>query len=231
MILVDDGSELAVCNYRYVDENGREIPERAGRSPITRGADIDHLKLIYLLYLIQSASSYLISYKNSILLAYQKAYVRLLWEQVFKLVQIVGQIIALVLTGSFILYLAIQLVSQFMINVAVSVKVDKDYPYLKGCRKFPSKAECRHIVKNIGAMSLHRLVKYFANYGVRTVSVCAAYGAAYMLCRGFVDNGILGFVGGGLLYTAIFAAIAWVLYGRTPEFKYFMQMMEKRKQK
>lgn len=391
------------------------------------GADIDHLKLIYLLYLIQSASSYLLSYKNSILLAYQKAYVRLLWEQVFKLVQIVGQIIALVLTGNFILYLAIQLVSQFMINVAVSVKVDKDYPYLKGCRKFPSKAECRHIVKNIGAMSLHRLatvvvnstdnmimtayiglttvgmysnyklvisgvnnlfgkvasaftgsignlhatedsdkvyevycvldfamfllfgyvtgglallfnafiriwcgenylfstatvmmmviqfyltgmrqmnlqfrsamglfwedrykaifeaainlvvslilvrrygvagviggtivstlatcfwmepyvlmrygiktdwrrrlVKYFVDYGVRTVSVCAAYGAAYMLCRGFVDNGILGFVGGGLLYTVIFAAIALVLYGRTPEFKYFMQMMAKRKKK
>ena len=163
MILVDDGSELAVCNYRYVDENGREIPERAGRSPITRSEVIDHLKLIYLLYLIQSASSYLLSYKNSILLAYQKAYVRLLWEQVFKLVQIVGQIIALVLTGSFILYLAIQLFSQFMINVAVSVKVDKDYPYLKGCRKFPSEAECRHIVKNIGAMSLHRLVKYFAD--------------------------------------------------------------------
>ena len=52
-----------------------------------------------------------------------------------------------------------------------------------------------------------------------------------MLCRDFVDNGILGFVGGGLLYTVIFAAIAWVLYGRTPEFKYFMQMMEKRKKK
>ena len=80
-------------------------------------------------------------------------------------------------------------------------------------------------------MSLHRLVKYFADYGVRTMSVCAAYGAAYMLCRGFVDNGILGFVGGGLLYTAIFAAIALVLYGRTPEFKYFMQMMAKRKKK
>lgn len=58
-----------------------------------------------------------------------------------------------------------------------------------------------------------------------------AYGAAYMLCRDFVDNGILGFVGGGLLYTVIFAAIALVLYGRTPEFKYFMQMMAKRKKK
>lgn len=59
----------------------------------------------------------------------------------------------------------------------------------------------------------------------------AGIGAAYMLCRGFVDNGILGFVGGGLLYTVIFAAIALVLYGRTPEFKYFMQMMAKRKKK
>ena len=39
-----DGSELAVCNYRYVDENGREIPERAGRSPITRSEVIDRVQ-------------------------------------------------------------------------------------------------------------------------------------------------------------------------------------------
>ena len=85
------------------------------------GAEIEHLQLIYLLYLVQSSSSYLLSYKNSILLAYQKAYIRLLWEQVFKLVQIIGQIIVLILTGNFILYLVIQMIAQFMINVAVSI--------------------------------------------------------------------------------------------------------------
>ena len=31
-----DGSEMALCNYRYVDERGKEIKERAGESPIVR---------------------------------------------------------------------------------------------------------------------------------------------------------------------------------------------------
>ena len=149
------------------------------------GAEIEHLQLIYLLYLVQSSSSYLLSYKNSILLAYQKAYIRLLWEQVFKLVQIIGQIIVLILTGNFILYLAIQMIAQFMINVAVSIGVDKDYPYLKECRQFPSRAECRHIVKNIGAMSMHRLATVIvsstdnmimtAYIGLTTVGVYSNY--------------------------------------------------------
>ena len=73
------------------------------------GAEIDNLQLIYLLYLIQSSTSYLLSYKNSILMAYQKAYVRLAWEQVFKLIQFVLQILVLIFTGNFILYLIVKL--------------------------------------------------------------------------------------------------------------------------
>lgn len=37
---------------------------------------IENLKLIYLMYVANSVCSYLLSYKNSIFLAYQKAYVK-----------------------------------------------------------------------------------------------------------------------------------------------------------
>ena len=127
------------------------------------GAEIDNLQLIYLLYLIQSATSYLLSYKNSILMAYQKAYVRLAWEQAFKLIQVVLQILVLIFTGNFILYLIVQLTSQFMINVAVARKVDREYAYLKDCHEFPAKAERNDIVKNIGALSLHRIATLVVN--------------------------------------------------------------------
>ena len=40
---------------------------------------IENLKLIYLMYVANSVCSYLLSYKNSIFLAYQKAYVKNLW--------------------------------------------------------------------------------------------------------------------------------------------------------
>ena len=61
------------------------------------------------------------------------------------------------LTGNFILYLAVQFVMQFIPNIIVSVKVDKEFPYLKECRELPEKEEFHGILRTIGAMSFHKL--------------------------------------------------------------------------
>lgn len=61
------------------------------------------------------------------------------------------------LTGNFILYLAVQFVMQFIPNIIVSVKVDKEFPCLKECRELPEKEEFHGILRNIGAMSFHKL--------------------------------------------------------------------------
>ena len=42
-------------------------------------------------------------------------------------------------------------------NIIVSVKVDKEFPYLKECRELPEKEEFHGILRNIGAMSFHKL--------------------------------------------------------------------------
>ena len=104
-----------------------------------------------------SVCSYLLSYKNSIYLAYQKAYVRNLWAQLCDAVKTLFQIVLIVLTGNFILYLAVQFVMQFIPNIIVSVKVDKEFPYLKECRELPEKEKFHGILRNVGAMSFHKL--------------------------------------------------------------------------
>ena len=106
---------------------------------IKDSSGIEHLRLIYLMYVANSVCSYLLSYKNSIYLAYQKAYVRNLWAQLCDAVKTLFQIVLIVLTGNFILYLAVQFVMQFIPNIIVSVKVDKEFPYLKECRELPEK--------------------------------------------------------------------------------------------
>lgn len=118
---------------------------------------IEHLRLIYMMYVANSACSYLLSYKNSIFLAYQKAYVKNLWVVVFDALKTVCQIIIIVLTQNFILYLLAQFVLQFIPNIIVSIQADKEYPYLKKSKELPDKDEFRHILRNIGAMSLHKL--------------------------------------------------------------------------
>ena len=117
---------------------------------------IENLRVIYLMYLGNSVCSYLLSYKNSILLAYQKAYVRTVIEQLVRTAQMLLQIAVLVLTGNFLLYLAVQIGALIVTNAAVSIKVDRDYPYLKAEKRLPSKEKRGEIVKNIWAMSMHR---------------------------------------------------------------------------
>lgn len=46
---------------------------------------------------------------------------------------------------------------QFIPNIIVSVKVDKEFPYLKECRELPEKEKFHGILRNVGAMSFHKL--------------------------------------------------------------------------
>ena len=121
------------------------------------GGGIEHLRLIYCMYVVSSASSYLLSYKNSIYLAYQKGYIRAGLSQLIELLRYAVQIAVLILTGNFILYLLTQFIIQFLPNIIISRKVDREYPYLKASKELPLPEERRSIFKNVGAMSIHRL--------------------------------------------------------------------------
>lgn len=124
---------------------------------IKGGEGIENIRLIYLMYVFSSASSYLLSYKNSIYQAYQKSYLYAGWSIVCSCIRTALQIVALLLTHNFILYLAIQFVLQFVPNIIISRQADKEFPYLKQCHDLPEKEERNGILKNIGAMSMHKL--------------------------------------------------------------------------
>ncbi len=146
---------------------------------------IEHLRIIYLMYLMNSVCSYLLYYKNSILLAYQRAYVRTVVEQIMKFAQTIAQVAVLVLTRNFLLYLGIQIGAQILTNFIVSKKVDNEFPYLKREKGLPPKEQRDDIVKNIWAMSMHRLGNVFVNgtdnlimsafIGLSTVGVYSNY--------------------------------------------------------
>ena len=124
---------------------------------IKGGEGIEHITLIYMIYVLGSASSYLLSYKNSIYQAYQKGYICAGWSMACECIKIVSQITVLLLTRNFILYLAVQQAIQFLPNIMVSRMVDKEFPYLKECHELPEREERNGILKNIGAMSMHKL--------------------------------------------------------------------------
>lgn len=120
--------------------------------------DVEHILLIYLLYLANSVLSYLLVYKRTIISVHQMNYIVLFYQTAFLLVQDILQIIILVTTGNFILFLLMYIVCTLLCNLCLSKKADRMYPFLrqKNKKKLP-KEERNAILKNIRAMLMHKV--------------------------------------------------------------------------
>ena len=119
---------------------------------------VDHLILIYLLYLVNSVLSYLLIYKKTLLDAHQLSYIGVLYKTVGWMIKDVAQILVLIFTRNFVLYVGLLLISTLITNILVSKKADRYYPYLKEKEVSPlSKDQKDGILKNVKAMLMHKI--------------------------------------------------------------------------
>lgn len=86
---------------------------------------------LYILYLINTVATYFFSYKKAVLTADQKDYIVSLITQIVSVAMNVSQIIVLLITHNFILYLLTQIAFNIIANLCCSYYVDKKYSYLK----------------------------------------------------------------------------------------------------
>ena len=120
--------------------------------------DVDHLVLIYLLYLLNSVISYLLIYKKTLVDAHQMSYITVLYHNGFLVLQDICQIVILLCTKNFILFLMIAVLCTFLGNACMSRKADKMFPYLKeSCNGHLPKEEKQQIVRNVKAMMMHKI--------------------------------------------------------------------------
>ncbi len=108
-----------------------------------------YIRIIFVLFLLQTTSSYLFTYKRSMLSADQKQYVITIFDLCYKIFTIVAGIIVLKLTRELACYLVLLIVSTVAENLLISQKVDRMYPYLKKhCASLP-KEENIAIAKDV----------------------------------------------------------------------------------
>lgn len=126
---------------------------------IIKGADgVQNIYLIYCIYLANTVSSYLISYKSTILSADQRNYLLTNINTVVKLITTAAQITMLVLFRNYLLYLLIEAVLLFISKLYINHFVNVKYPYLKGKNSEKlSKSEKRTIFTKIKALLLHKV--------------------------------------------------------------------------
>ena len=120
--------------------------------------DIKNLDLIYFLFVLNTSVSYFYSYKRSLIISDQKRYIATIYRYGFYFILNVVQIIVLLITKNYLLFLIVQVIFTWLENVFVSIKADKMYPYLKEKKVEKLKTtELKKIKQNINAMLFHKI--------------------------------------------------------------------------
>lgn len=120
--------------------------------------DIEHLQIIFLMFVINSAASYFFSYKRSLIIADQKRYIATIYRYVMYFALNAGQCMLLLLTRNYLLFLGLQIIATLIENILVSRKADRMYLYLRKKSTVCLDKETRNsIIQNTKAMFFHRL--------------------------------------------------------------------------
>lgn len=120
--------------------------------------DVSNIDIIYLLFVANVAISYFYSYKRSLIICDQKKYIATVFHYVFYFAMNLAQILALLITRNYILFLLLQVCFTWLENWVVSRKAEKMYPFLK--EKSINSLDAttkKEIKKNIGAMLFHKI--------------------------------------------------------------------------
>ncbi len=93
--------------------------------------ETDYIRIVFLLFVVQSASSYFFAYKRSLLNADQNNYAVSFFSVAFNVILMVISAVALICTRNYIAYLIVWIVNTLASNIAISCYADRRYPFLR----------------------------------------------------------------------------------------------------
>lgn len=147
----------------------------------------ENISLLYLLFLLNTVSSYFFVYKKSIIIADQKNYIVLSVTEGVHIAQIVVQILFLLITHNYIIYLIIQIFCTILGNIISSVIADRMYPFLKEKAMPLPKEESKSIFRNVKALAAYKFGSVILN-GTDNILVSALVGVTEV---GLISNYVL----------------------------------------
>lgn len=148
------------------------------------GVTVRDLTLYYFIFLFNTVTSYFVAYKYSLVNAEQNNYIQTNIITITKMITVVLQIIVIITTENFYLYLLTAAFVELVQKVFVSHYLDKRYPYLldRNVEKL-SKEETGEIVTKTKALVFHK------------VGDVARLQTDSMIISAFINVTLVGFVG------------------------------------
>lgn len=118
----------------------------------------EDIRLIFLLYVVNSASSYLLVYKSTLLTASERGYMISKVGIWFGLIRTVSECILLVLFKNFILYLLVGIAEAILKNLVVSRKAQSYFPQLAEYKdERLSRDETKRLLGDVSALMLYKV--------------------------------------------------------------------------
>ena len=153
--------------------------------------DIPGIRWIYALYVLNSALSYLCTYKRTLIIADQKQYIVSRYTYGCAVAMNLLQTGLLVVTRNYFLYLAVMLVFTLLENLLLTRKANQLYPFLRepGAPALTREVTAP-ILRNIRAMLYHKVGHILVN------------GTDNLLMARLVDLGSVGLYSNYLMITA-----------------------------
>lgn len=122
------------------------------------GVGVRDLTLYYFIFLFNTVSSYFVAYKYSLVNAEQNNYIQTNIITITKMVTVSLQIVIIIFTGNFYLYLLTAAFVELMQKIFVSRYLNRRYPYLSDKDvKSLSKEETGEIVNKTKALVFHKV--------------------------------------------------------------------------
>lgn len=169
----------------------------------------EDIQIIFWLFLFNTICSYLLAYKQSIIIVNQDKYVVSITKLFCKILQLSLQAILLWTTHAYYIYLFIQIIITILNNLIIAGYVNKKYPWLHKETKLKLPDNNRkELFKNIKALSISRVAGVVANgadnfiiakiLGITSVGIVSNYNmvfsAANSVIWGSLDN-MIGNIG------------------------------------
>lgn len=121
-----------------------------------------NLNVIYILFVIDIFFSYILSYKRSIINAYQKNYIVNVVHILYLTFLNLFQAIILVKTKNYYLYLIIKIFMRIIENIMISIIADRMYPFISKRVELDSETKS-DIFKKVKALFFHKIGGFFVN--------------------------------------------------------------------
>lgn len=182
--------------------------------------NIGNIYIYYILYLVDTSFSYLVTYKYSLPNAEQKAYIMSNINMIWSFVTTVVQIIVLLIFHNFLIYLIAQVMCGVVSKVFNALYLNRKYPMLSEPAEKLSKEELVPIKTNVIALIIHKLGDVVVNQTDNII--ISAFVSVTVV--GYLSNYNMIITSVGAFVTVIFssavASFGNLIASSTPEYEY-----------